>query len=842
MILDDISPASGTPGASAMAMAIEYAADNDAKVINVSQIFNRDHTVVRDAVSYATSSPNDVVIACAAGNDGDAYMWWPARYSNTIAVGATTQNDERWSNAPNQGSMIGSVDGIQLDLMAPGGTPTIWTTHYDGGYNTSGTSAAAPHVAGVAALIRSVNSGLSWTQIRNILRNSADKVAGMGGATYTDYYGYGRINAYQALLLTHAYSTKSIDATATAHNSGRRLVRDGSDNYHLVFGSGGEIFYRKLIGSTWQTPQRLSSGNGSNKYPSITERGGNLYVVWQRYDGSSYDIFFRRSTNGETSWGSASEIRANASTSNPLPVVVSPQTNEIMVTYLYGQILESKRSTNNGSSWFTNVITEGILSSPSVAKVNRQSWGDGNATTALVYGKSDTDVYYRYYDTGGSTWSASTNLSSIIPGTATHQTPSISSQGSGYIVVHVAWHETSGSGLYQNNIIYRKSTGYNSWDSQYTRIYYQDQRRPTITALSSSSVDILFESNSATQIGKQHYNGSYWSGPTYIGSGQYPSVSIGSNQAKYVWTSSGSAPFTINLSTETLSKEGESGEPYYERVISWLDTTEGKHHLSVRVKNLSLKTSSGDLQSLALQPVSLDTVPDFSPFNAFDYLGSVPVQLPADAESLVVDLTLWTENAEEVGSDTNPQISLEFKDDNEQSLTKISGPAFSATGSIPEKEFRLAVSLATVTQAVGSKSVKTAVKIEGLTPNSETFASLGHIYDFNKSVEKSSTEQEALTSNTLPQTTSLLASYPNPFNPETTIKYQVRDHGQVRLNIYNLRGQKIRTLIDELRTPGLYETRWDGRDEYGQAVASGVYVIQIQAGNVIDARKITLLK
>jgi thermitase len=796
----------------------------------------RSYSEIQTAVSNAIAQ--GVICIAAAGNASEnhgnlpaecdpillPFPSYPAQYPNVIAVSGTRMFDsvEEFRDGWNYGSFV----------AVAGPADHILTTDQSGGYfDPSGTSFSSPLVCALAGLIKSVNPGFSITNVRNIITSTADKInpSNCDGSPVYDAngwnpcLGYGRINAHAAVLEA---AKKSLDSDATGHNSGRRLVRDGSGNYHLVFHSNGEIFYRKLVGGmNWQSANQLSSGNGNNKYPSIAFQGSNLYVVWQRYDGSSYDIFFRRSTNGGTSWDSATEIRSNASTTNPLPVIVSPKTDEIMVVYLYGQILESKRSTNNGSSWFTNVITEGILSSPSVAKVNRQAWGDGNPTTALVYGKSDTDVYYRYYDTGISGWSASTNLSSIVPGTATHQTPSLSPEGAGYTVVHVAWHETSGSGLYQNNIIYRKSTGYNSWNSQYTRIYYQDQRRPTITALHSSSVDIIFESNSATQIGKQHYNGSYWSGPTYIGSGQYPSVSIGSNQAKYVWTSSGSAPYTINISSETLSKEGESGEPYYERVISWLDTTNGRHHLTVRVKSLSLKTSQDEAQTLPLQPVSLDTVPDFTPANAFDYLVSTPALLPADAESLVVDLSLWTESAEKVGSGTNPKISLEFKNDNEQSLMKISGHSFSASGSISEEALRLAVPLTTVRQAVGSKSVKVNVQIEGLTPNSTTFASLGHIYDFNKSVEKSSNEQEALTSNSLPLTTSLIGSYPNPFNPETTIKYQVRYHGQVRLDIYNLRGQKIRTLVDDLRTPGEYETRWDGRDEYGQAIASGIYVI-----------------
>ena len=62
-----------------------------------------------------------------------------------------------------------------------------------------GTSAASPHVAGLAALIRSVKTDLTWDEVRSVIRNTADKVARMGGQDFTEYYGYGRVNAYKAL-------------------------------------------------------------------------------------------------------------------------------------------------------------------------------------------------------------------------------------------------------------------------------------------------------------------------------------------------------------------------------------------------------------------------------------------------------------------------------------------------------------------------------------------------------------------------------------------------------------------------------------------------------------------
>lgn len=168
------------PIASLTNQAIEYAALNGARVINISSGFFPEPSGMADAVNLAVS--NDVVIVASAGNNGDLQdpsIRYPARFTNTLAVGATDQNDNRRSY---------SAYGQQLDVVAPDGVPT---TTMAGGYTSSvsGTSFSAPHVAGLAALIRTVNPGLSWQQVRDVIRGSADKVSGMGGQNFTDYYG-----------------------------------------------------------------------------------------------------------------------------------------------------------------------------------------------------------------------------------------------------------------------------------------------------------------------------------------------------------------------------------------------------------------------------------------------------------------------------------------------------------------------------------------------------------------------------------------------------------------------------------------------------------------------------
>ncbi|MFQ6091412.1 MAG: FlgD immunoglobulin-like domain containing protein [bacterium] len=94
----------------------------------------------------------------------------------------------------------------------------------------------------------------------------------------------------------------------------------------------------------------------------------------------------------------------------------------------------------------------------------------------------------------------------------------------------------------------------------------------------------------------------------------------------------------------------------------------------------------------------------------------------------------------------------------------------------------------------------------------------------------------------LPTTFALDQNYPNPFNPETAIGYQLPETGHVTLAIYNVLGEKIRTLVASHLDAGRYSAVWDGRDESGHEVASGMYIYRLEVGDFVMARKMLLLK
>jgi hypothetical protein len=94
----------------------------------------------------------------------------------------------------------------------------------------------------------------------------------------------------------------------------------------------------------------------------------------------------------------------------------------------------------------------------------------------------------------------------------------------------------------------------------------------------------------------------------------------------------------------------------------------------------------------------------------------------------------------------------------------------------------------------------------------------------------------------LPRTFELSDNYPNPFNPSTMINYGVPKNGTVSLIVYNILGQRVRTLVNAPMTAGRYSIAWDGRNEAGSVLSSGVYFYRLQAGATALVKKMLLLK
>ena len=194
------------------AAGINFAWQNGADIINNSWSSSVSYQIIDDAIINATNfgrNGRGTLVIFASGNDNTG-LSYPSNLPQVIAVGAINRNASR-ANFSNYGN--------GLDVVAPG--VSISTTDRQGamGYNQSagaagdyttvdGTSFAAPQVAGIAALLLSVNPGLTVQQVRNIIESTTDKVGGYGYVlgqgeqptlTWNNQMGYGRVNAFNAL-------------------------------------------------------------------------------------------------------------------------------------------------------------------------------------------------------------------------------------------------------------------------------------------------------------------------------------------------------------------------------------------------------------------------------------------------------------------------------------------------------------------------------------------------------------------------------------------------------------------------------------------------------------------
>lgn len=178
-----------------VAAAVRYAADHGAKIISLSLGTTADDPYLHQQIIYAVSQ--GAIVVAAAGNNGCECILYPAAYPEVLAVGASTSTDTPASF---------SSYGASLDVLAPGTAGDVCSAHYTATNSTSayscgysGTSLAAPIVAGLASLLVQQCPACTPAHITSSLLAGADSIAGMNGAQRTNTTGHGRISVSGAV-------------------------------------------------------------------------------------------------------------------------------------------------------------------------------------------------------------------------------------------------------------------------------------------------------------------------------------------------------------------------------------------------------------------------------------------------------------------------------------------------------------------------------------------------------------------------------------------------------------------------------------------------------------------
>ena len=241
-----INTSQGSASASNIASAMVKAVDQGAKVINIS--CGTSHlTAIDNAIDYADN--HGVTIICSSGNEGNSYLSYPASHYKTIAVGGNNPYGGNYNY------------GTGMDIVAP--AETTFTTDYHIGYATfNATSLSAAITSGTVALMLSVNSTLSPSQIRSILRNTAKKLTGYSynSSGWNQYVGYGELDPLAAVLF--ACNTAFPKTSVICPTSSTYTINNIPSNLYVTWRYLGDD------NSTYPPFTMTTSGNSCTVYNS----------------------------------------------------------------------------------------------------------------------------------------------------------------------------------------------------------------------------------------------------------------------------------------------------------------------------------------------------------------------------------------------------------------------------------------------------------------------------------------------------------------------------------------------------------------------------------------------
>jgi subtilisin family serine protease len=267
---------SGFASYSAVSDGIRYAVDHGARIINLSIAGTLPSSTLQSAVDYAWS--NNVVVVAAAGNNATSDPQYPAACDHVVGVSATEPDDSLASF---------SSYGSTVTLAAPG--DNIWTTYRDLSTpyaSWSGTSFSSPIVAAVAALVASVNPSLLNTEIVSLLEQTADD---LGSAGYDPLFGYGRVNAWSAVIAAAAAPGAQLITNSPPSGNGGPPGPVPPVSTNTPVGSGTVTISIQINGRGFTTPnlngKTLRVGQICNL--RAVPAPGQVFAGWNGFAGAS---------------------------------------------------------------------------------------------------------------------------------------------------------------------------------------------------------------------------------------------------------------------------------------------------------------------------------------------------------------------------------------------------------------------------------------------------------------------------------------------------------------------------------------------------------------------------
>ena len=804
---------------------IIYAADNGCNVINMSLGGSIGSSTLQNAVEYAYN--NGVTIICSAGNAGTPLAQYPAAYSQCISVSATRYDDE----------IAGySSYGSTIDICAPGGDIDVDQNGdgYGDGvlqqtfaqndptdfgyYFYEGTSMSAPHVTGSAAMVIAAGGGsMSPSEVRNILEGTATD---LGASGWDQYYGHGKVNVYAAVLEAQGGGTAPVAAFSGAPVSGdvplTVTFTDASANsptsWSWTFGDGGTStaqnpVYEYTSAGTYTVVLAVSNSYGSDTetktdYISVTEPS-NPPVAAFTGSPTSGEVpltvtFADASTNNPTSWSWDFGDGGTSTAQNPSYeyVTMGTYTVELTVTNAYGSDTETKLD-------YITVTEQG--------------------QTEKAYALSDIPV----------TGNVSGSYANTLTSDNTYET-----------ITEVAY-----TGHPRKTYSYLE----HKWDfnipSGTEVTFYLEAYRPN----SSDGDNFLFEYST---------DGVNYNSLVTVASATEQVYSV-------AMPASTNGVLTVRV-TDTRRVWGGTSNDDIVIDEMYIAVVAGA---SSPIANFSGSPTSG----AAPLVVSFADISTGSPTSwswTFGDGGTSTAQNPSHEYTSVGTYTVSLTATNAYGNDTETKTGYITVTDGSTSSVHISAIAVGRSANGRNLYGNASV---TVVDQNGSPVANAAVygffnepntNIKNALTGSDGVASLisdrtkdavsdfcfevtnvilsGYTYDSTANAVTKSCESGGVFSSEsrilsgrgeTPKSYTLAQNYPNPFNPVTTIKFNLPEKTHVRLEIFDVQGKLVETLVNKTLGAGFQSSEWTATN-----VASGVYFYRLSTPSFTEMKKMILLR
>ena len=801
---------------------VKYAAEVGADIINCSWGSVGTGAYPNSIVNYATNL-GALVVTAAGNNDmehNNSYQDYPADCTNALCVASTGPNDVK-SNFSDYGAPI--------DICAPG-EGILSTIIQSNGYDAyNGTSMASPVAAGVAALVKALHPTLSPGALMDRLMNTADYIYDVN-PDYVGKLGTGRINAFAATMFDKIPNI-TIDDTTIEELDGDG---DGIPN-------PGELIRLKVslnnyldpyTGLAWLPAENLSATLTCN-YPGITIEQNT----------ASYGTLFP----GSTMWNHNQPFTFRSVAglpSEPIP-------------------FELVLSANASASFpYTKTLTFTVQLS-----LIQEGWpfnlgGASNSSPILVNLDSDPDLEIVFGDQAG-------NIHALKKDGVT-QMPGFPISLSSAVIGSLAMTDVNGDGikefaacLQNNSIVFFNQQGTVLWTTPaggtlrsgpVIASLRNDNSRQIITATQTGNLIVLNSDNTPYPNFPVSIGGAVLGPPAIAdlnGDGIHEIIvatlngnlsainsATGQNLNGFPVAMQGGTqnPITIaNLDADpnpeiivTTSTSGyilaynHDGSQFFQKAVGGQIKTgavvadvnnDGNKEIVVIAANGTVYILNADGTDLPNTPVmvnqAVDCTPTVARFDGDNYAGIIFGDTNGRIHSVRAD---GTESPNfPITVTGNVKISSALADiDGDNDLDIV----------IPNDTGMFVVDIKRPAQSIEWGCFM------------GTYNRAGNIYQATPATDPAT-----------PQLlTALSSNYPNPFNPSTNISFSLANPGEVSIQIFNQKGQLVKTLLNSSLPAGNHQLTWNGTDEQGAQVGSGVYFYRMKSGKYSSTRKMVMMK